>query len=270
VGPGAESGRHTEPVDAARRQGAHRVRFEWGAAGAAAVATDGDLVVVIDVLSFTTTLSVAVDAGVAVLPCSCDDDAAAEALAHDHGAVLAVGRSQGRPGRFSLSPASIRAAVALPKRLVLPSPNGSELARSLVGGAATCVGACLRNAPAVAAWITHRHRPEFTTVAVIAAGERWDDGTLRPAVEDLWGAGAVVSALADAGWRARSPEADLAVGANEAVRGRELEALTACASGRELIERGYAADVAIAAETDRSLEVPVLVDGAFVPASRTA
>jgi 2-phosphosulfolactate phosphatase len=252
----------------ALRQREHRVRFDWGAVGAAAVAGDADLVIVVDVLSFTTTLSVALDVGIAVVPSPPNEDAA-DQIARDLGAVLAVGRSGARPGQISLSPASVRAASVRPERLVLPSPNGSALARSLDDGTDSCVGACLRNAPAIATWVAARHDPERTTVALLAAGERWDDGTLRPAVEDLWGAGAVVSGLADAGWSARSPEADLARAGYEAIRGRELEALGACASGRELIERGYDADVAIAAEVAGSAVVPVLAGGSFVPAHPT-
>lgn len=55
----------TARVHAAHRQGEYRIRFDWGAAGAAAVAGDADVVVVVvvDVLSFTTTLSVALDVG---------------------------------------------------------------------------------------------------------------------------------------------------------------------------------------------------------------
>jgi 2-phosphosulfolactate phosphatase len=192
------------------RQSGYRVRFEWGMAGAAAVASDADVVVIIDVLSFTTTLSVAVDAGIAVVPYR-SDDASAETFAREREAVLAVGRSQGGLGQFTLSPASVRGAAVQPQRLVLPSPNGSALARRLDRQAATCVGAWLRNAAAVAAWLAGRHGPGRTIVAVIAAGERWDDGSLRVASEDLWGGGALVAALTEVGWSSRSPEADLAL-----------------------------------------------------------
>jgi len=46
----------------------HRVRLEWGPVGAAETAPDSTYAVVVDVLSFTTTLSVAMDIGAEVLP----------------------------------------------------------------------------------------------------------------------------------------------------------------------------------------------------------
>ena len=100
-------------------------------------------------------------------------------------------------------------------------------------------------------------------VALICAGERWPDGTLRPAVEDLWGAGALAALLLQGGWRDVAPEAIAAAAAFRAVQGGVGAALRACASGRELIDAGYPDDVEIAAELDRSASVPVLRDGAF-------
>lgn len=124
----------------------------------------------------------------------------------------------------------------------------------------------LRNAAAVAGWIEASMEPGTGDVAVIAAGERCRDGTLRPAVEDLWGAGAVIAGLAAAGWTSVSPEAQAAVDGYAAIRGRERDALLACASGRELVDRGYRADVEIAAEVNVSAAVPLLLDGYFVAA----
>lgn len=104
---------------------------------------------------------------------------------------------------------------------------------------------------------------------MIAAGERWGTGALRPAVEDLWGAGAVIAGLVAAGWDDLSPEAELARHGYESVCGRELDSLLGCAGGRELVDAGYRADVEIAAETNTSQAVPLLVDGhSFVQASR--
>jgi 2-phosphosulfolactate phosphatase len=116
----------------------------------------------------------------------------------------------------------------------------------------------VRNAGAVAAWL--RDRPA-STVAVVAAGERWPDGQLRPAIEDLWGSGAVLSALGETG---ASPEAGAAMAAFGAVAGRLGDALHVCASGRELVEDGFAADVDLAAAYDVSEVVPVLYGDAFV------
>lgn len=232
------------------------VQFEWGSSGASALVAGVDVTIVVDVLSFTTTLSVALDVGTVVLPYPWDDESAVD-FAAEHDAVLAVGRSAAGPGQVSLSPQSIRAGQA-PGRLVLPSPNGSTIAHQLGSTSAPCLGSCLRNAGAVASWVCSNFAPGTASVAVIAAGERWADGSLRPAVEDLWGAGAVIAGLAERGWSELSPEADTARAGYEWVRGRERPALLGCHSGVELIERGYQADVEIAAEVDLSHSVPYL------------
>ena len=177
--------------------------------------------------------------------------------------MLAVGRSAARPGQISLSPATVRAADPPPVRLVLPSPNGSTIIHHLAGTVPVVIGACLRNATAVADWITTEHGPGTATIAVISAGERWPDGSLRPSVEDLWGAGALLQGLHERGWRALSAEAEVARAAYGCVRATLPQSLRECASGRELVANGYPDDVEAAAEIDHSLAVPLLVDGAF-------
>ncbi|EKT79126.1 2-phosphosulfolactate phosphatase [Rhodococcus opacus M213] len=124
-----------------------------------------------------------------------------EHLQHDYGlrfdwglpGAKAVGRSRVTNGQISLSPNTIRRTAA-PRRLVLPSPNGSTISFELSAGTGVCIGASLRNATAVADWIA-RHCTSTSVVSVIAAGKKWPGGELRPAIEDLWGAGAVLSAL---------------------------------------------------------------------------
>ncbi|WP_028048384.1 2-phosphosulfolactate phosphatase [Cellulomonas sp. URHD0024] len=232
----------------------YTVSFEWGWQGADALAPLADVTVVVDVLSFTTTLSVAADLGIAVVPHAGDPDEAVR-VALDHGATLAGPRSL--TAGPSLSPASLR-RWARPGTLVLPSPNGSAISRRLAVRGTQVVGASLRNADAVAEAVSGVDR-----VLVVAAGEAWPDGSLRPAVEDLWGAGAVVAALGERGL-SLSPEASAAAAAYREVRGREHRALLECASGRELTGRGLDADVGIAAEVGQSGSVPRLVDGAFV------
>lgn len=144
------------PACAEHRQTDHAVRLDWGRAGAAAISDDVEVVVVVDVLSFSTTVSVDVDAGIEVVPCRWGDQCGAE-LAVEYDAVLAVGRraaqgSSGPDGRISLSPESVRAAVdagVAPGRLVLPSPNGSTIAADIDTSGAVCLARYLRHAGAV-------------------------------------------------------------------------------------------------------------------------
>jgi 2-phosphosulfolactate phosphatase len=267
-----------KPAATVHSQDRHVVRLDWGPSAAEALtsyavaAGSPVCAVVVDVLSFTTCVSVAVDAGTRVHPYRWKDESA-QAFADDRGATLARPRSETRSGGgVSLSPASIRAAGGIGE-LVLPSPNGSTISAVLAEAGADVVAASLRNRAAVAAWLVgwlessggSRAQP---AVVVVPAGERWPDESLRPAVEDLWGAGAVVAALAArlehrGGPLLLSPEAEAAGAAWLAVQDRVGEALHACASGRELVELGWPDDVAIAAELDASDAVPVLTDGVY-------
>ena len=243
-------------------QSTHRIRMEWGPTGAAGV--PADYAVVVDVLSFTTTLSIALERGIEVFPFRWRDSRAAEHAVR-HGATLAVGRfealSRGDARHISLSPASL-AEVDGVERLVLPSPNGSTIAFALADSGSHVVGACLRNAGAVARWLAPKVA-DGASVVVVPAGERWHDDTLRPAVEDLWGAGAVIAALVDLLEvpAQASPEARMAVAAwRAAVLPTDL---MGCASGIELTDVGFVADVQVSAQHDVSTVVPVLVGESF-------
>lgn len=244
--------------DEQHRQRDHQVRLDWGPVGAEAIGP-ADIAVVVDVLSFTTTLTVAVEQGIEVFPFRWLDDRA-EAYARENDAVLAVQRQDAGPGQPSLSPASLRHAENV-QRLVLPSPNGSTISNLLAEGGAAVVGASLRNRTAVAIWLAPR-LADGASIAFIASGERWPDGTLRPAVEDLWGAGAVLDALDPDDL---SPEAAMA---RDAFGVADLpDALHACAGGRELTAKGYADDVVVASELDASSVVPLLRGRSFSAAT---
>jgi 2-phosphosulfolactate phosphatase len=234
------------------------VRCDWGPTGA--VLVPADIAVVVDVLSFTTTVTVAVGRGVSVLPYRWRDERARE-YAASRDALLAVGRLEARerPGQVSLSPAAM-AAVTGVERVVLPSPNGSTITAALAGTGATVVAGSLRNASAVAGHLAPLLRDGASCV-VVPAGERWPDDTLRPCVEDLWGAGAVLAGLAARGVGDLSPEARAATHAWAAAR--LPTDLHDCAGGRELAAAGFADDVAMAAEVDASDVVPVLDGEAF-------
>ncbi|MEV0732840.1 MULTISPECIES: 2-phosphosulfolactate phosphatase [Polymorphospora] len=238
-------------------------RFDWGLAGAAELGRVCAALVVVDVLSFTTSVEVAVSRGMRVHPFPWNDQAAEYATRI--GAVVAVGRdSVDDVNPWSLSPAALRRAPAVPD-LVLPSPNGSAICAAAATTGVPVVAGCLRNAPAVGRWLTeHGYGSTDAPVGVIAAGERWPDLTLRPGVEDQLGAAAVLDALATVPG-GLSVEAAVALAALASVPDVPA-AVRGSVSGRELRSRGYGADVEIAVETGVSSVVPVLRNGVFTAA----
>jgi 2-phosphosulfolactate phosphatase len=234
-------------------QDAHQVRFEWGVQGLWAVAKGVDVIVVVDVLSFSTATDVALTRGARIFPFRYKDNRA-RAFAESMGASLAVDRrSMSLENPFSLSPRSLTSLRA-GTSVVLPSPNGAALALAAARVGPRVITACARNAAAVAQAI---RASGSASVAVIAAGEQWEDGSLRPALEDLWGAGAVLSELRDL---ALSPEARAA---GACYWDLDPKALQECSSARELIESGFEDDVLIALERNSSSTVPLLHDGSF-------
>ncbi len=228
----------------------YELRCEWGLHGVHTLAPFSDVVIIVDVLSFSTSVSVAVERGAVVYPYAGPRDEL-PAFAESVDAEIADKRGSGT--RYSLSPSSL-AAVPAGMRLVLPSPNGSTL--SLQTGSTATFAGCLRNARAVA----QAAMQAGTRIAVIPAGERWRaDGSLRPSFEDLVGAGAILSYLRGS----LSPEATSAVSAYERAANQLEEMLFACGSGRELIDGGSRSDVRLAAELNLGQCAPRLVSGAY-------
>jgi 2-phosphosulfolactate phosphatase len=214
--------------------------------GLQALADEVGAVALVDVLRFTTALEVAASAGaiVGVAPWALDRSEST------NGVEVADGSG---PRGLSLSPGSL-AGLTRGERILLPSANGSHISAAAAGAGAMVAGGCLRNAVAVARWLDDV--AEGGAVAVVPCGERWPDGSLRPAVEDLLGAGAIVSQLA--GERSCSPEASAARAAFEAARPEIETALAESVSGRELRVKGWEDDVLWAADVDVSECVPVL------------
>jgi len=225
-------------------QPGHALRLEWGPEGVAELGAHCAVLIVVDVLSFSTTVDLTTARGGRVRPLR---------WLPGHGLVP-------RPA----------AVGAQPGTLDLPSPNGATLCAPAADTGAAVLAGCLRNASAVAAAadrIAGRH-----PVGVIPAGERWGvnittagaEGNLRPCVEDLLGAGAIAAALSH---RSTSPEARLAATAYRAYPGCDIgAAVRGCVSGRELIGSGHGHDVDLAAAVDVSAAVPLLVDGLLVAA----
>jgi len=129
-------------------------------------------------------------------------------------------------------------------------------------GAVVLVGG-IRNATAVASRVLaeQERRAARTSVSVIAVGEP-DGGSLRFAVEDFLGAGAVIAALAGRGIDHSSPEAAAAAESFRGLHRAMRHVLTASGSGRSIDDR--IDDVRAAAAADASSAVPVLRDRHFV------
>jgi 2-phosphosulfolactate phosphatase len=117
------------------------------------------------------------------------------------------------------------------------------------------LAACLRNARVVAEWCR-----DLRPVAVIASGEQWPGGILRPALEDMLGAGAIMMELHHL---STSPEARAAVSCFQLLQPRLGHHLCECGSGRELRQIGFEEDVHFAAALNVSNVVPRLMDNAY-------
>jgi 2-phosphosulfolactate phosphatase len=240
------------PVPSPFDQHDFRARLEWGLAGVHTLAPVVDLVVIVDVLSFSTAVSIATDQGARIVPYRYQDVTAAE-HARALGATLASPNR--RAAGPTLSPASL-GSLRAGDLVVLPSPNGATCAVEAAASGAMVVAGCLRNATAVGRLVAGHGG----AVAIVAAGEAWPDGSVRFAVEDLIGAGAILAGVDD---DTLSPEARAAAAAFRGIRGTLGRILLESASGRELARAGYTADVELAADLDATDRVPVLVDGAF-------
>lgn len=225
------------------------VRFEWGYQGVCTLAPISDVVIIVDVLSFSTSVDIATGKGATVFPYRWADETVYKYAA----SVNAEVANRKHPRGIALSPSSLM-GVASGMRLVMPSPNGSTL--TLATGDTPTIAGCLRNCEAVAKAAQQTGR----RISVIAAGERWEaDNSLRPCVEDYIGAGAIMSYLSGVA----SPEAQLAMIAFNEKRLVLETVMIDCISGREKVSRNKLEDVILAADLNVSQNVPMLEDGAY-------
>jgi 2-phosphosulfolactate phosphatase len=201
----------------------YQVRLDWGIDGLVRLAPS-DVVVVVDVLRYSTTVT---DALASTTRVTLDDDAHAVSI---NGAALAE-------------------AAARTEAVVMLGclRNASALAAAVM-----------------AEQTTRDARTSVAVVAAGELVSSSPGAALRFSVEDHLGAGAVVAALGALGIDHTSPEAAAAGEAFSGLRGALRHLLTASGSGQELIERDLRDQVLGAAELDAASVVPVLRDGGFV------
>lgn len=232
------------------------IKLEWGIRGVEELTSVSDVIVIVDVLSFSTCVDIATNNGAIIYPYRWKDETAID-YAKSLEAELANFTRRYTDG-YSLSPASM-INIKSQTRLVLPSPNGSTLTLATKETPTLC--GCLRNAKAVAEFAVGFGK----RVSVIPAGEQWTNDTLRPAFEDLLGAGAIISYLAGN----LSPESKAALSVYLNFKINLLEEVRKCSSGKELIERGFENDVYLACDLNASNNVPLLTKGSYVGVKNT-
>ena len=204
----------------------YQVRLEWGVGGLRRLAP-ADIVVVVDVLRFSTSVTDAVAEGGAVELAKMRDVSI-------NGAPLA--EAAAGSGALVLAGCLRNASAVAAEVLAEQSRRGLRTSIAIVAAGELATGE-------------------------LAAGE--PDAAPRFAVEDLLGAGAIVDALTALGVDHTSPEAAAAGQAFQGLRGALRHLLTASGSGQELIERGLRDDVLNAAQLDAASVVPVLRGAVF-------
>ncbi len=232
---------HSDPFS----QHQYRCKLDWGHRGAEWAAQRGEIIVIVDTLSFSTAVACAVDRGGIVYPISTAENPLA--LAHRVGGEAAVNRSDvPKKGRFSLSPLTYLNLESGTK-IVVASPNGATCSR-LSGEVPYLFAGALVNAEAIATTLSRLLDLTNLCVTCIACGEKWstqhEEGRLRMAIEDYLGAGAILSYLSCE----KSPEARVCEGAFRQVRDNLEEIIWECGSGLELRRSGFGADVQYAGQ----------------------
>ena len=152
-----------------------QVHVEWGRAGLEQAAARGDGIVIVDVLSFSTLVTLVTERGASV--CALAPEAITElggraAVAERFGAHVAGETRDDVTARVTLSPASA-VRVEAGDRLVIPSLNGGTLTSKASSAPFAIVG-CLRNCVAVGRFVAAALRLALVErVTIVAAGEQW-------------------------------------------------------------------------------------------------
>lgn len=233
------------------------IHLEWFPAAARQAARRGDILVMVDVLSLSTTLSIAAERHFTSLvysPAEIADMGGLEAAAVALEARPLGKRRKVPPGELSLSPRSLLDADP-GQRVLFTSLNGAAVVAA-ADGCPRVIAASLRNCDAAAEVLAQSLADGIgRRVTIVACGEHWSsvaasEPGLRPSLEDWVGAGLLAGRIAARGYRLSAEARAAAVAADAGL-------LADCVSARELRAAGFADDVELALQLDVSKAVPV-------------
>lgn len=233
------------------------VHVEWFPVAARQAGRRGDILAMVDVLSLSTTLTIAAERHFTSLvysPAEIADMGGVQAAAAGLKARPLSKRRMVPPGELSLSPGSLLAADP-GQRVLFTSLNGAAVVAA-ADGCPQIVVASLRNCDTAADVLARLLADEIATrVTIVACGEHWSsvvaaESGLRPSAEDWVGAGVLAGRIADRGYR-------LSAEARAAAAAAEVGLIEDCVSARELRAAGFADDVELALQLDVSKAVPV-------------
>lgn len=245
-------------------QSPNECRVEWGIRGAREAAERGDIVIIVDVLSFSSTVVSALRNGAIIYPYPPHLDG--KGFAEKLGAEYILGRAEAvRLGRPTLSPVSFNEEHA-DKKYVLTSLNGAFCTWAASKVPALLIGSLL-NAESVAAYANRLRKQVGADITIVPCGEQWSDveeneNNIRPCIEDYLGAGAILSYLEGE----KSPEAVVCIGAFQHSKHKINELIWESGSGRELRQKGFEEDVKFCSRLNVYRTVPCLYLDHFIVA----
>lgn len=238
-------------------QSPFQCRMDWGPKGTYEAASRNDIIIIVDVLSFSSTVVSALHHGAIIYPFPMEGDV--NTFGASIGAEVLFDRREGRKlDRPSLSPVSFN-QTHKDKKFVLCSPNGATCTKLSGKVPALLIGSLL-NAYAVAKVANELQKRTKVNITVIACGERWDnvkenEDKLRPCIEDYLGAGAILNFLHGT----KSPESKVCVAAFQNSRDQLEELIWESGSGKELRGKNFSKDIRHSSRLDVFQEVPILV-----------
>ena len=238
-------------------QSPYQCRMDWGTRGVLEASKRGDIIILVDILSFSSAVTSAVHHGVIIYPFTGigDINEFGEKINAD---VCLLDRMKARELNLpSLSITSFNESHK-DKKYVVSSINGATCV-SVAGENDYIFLGCLLNSTAVAKTANQVQEEKLLNITVIASGERWsslgnEPKELRPNIEDYLGAGAILELLNGT----KSPEAKVCISSYQNSKKEIVELIKDSSTGREVINMGFPEDVEFSSQVGLFNEVPIL------------